>query len=115
MKKNVRRVLLILWILIIFVLTGFPMLEVPQVKDIPIDKFYHFIVFFIMGLIAARLVSVKGFVLLGIVVVLLAEFQQLIIPGRDFELPDIVAGILALVVSYFIFRERRARADVSKA
>jgi len=107
--------LLILWILIIFVLTGFPLLEVPQVKDIQIDKIYHFIVFFIMGLLAARLVSVKGFFLLGIVVVLLAEFQQLIIPGRDFELPDIVAGLLALVVSYFIFRERRAQVDVSKA
>lgn len=114
MKRNVRRLLLMVWIVIIFVLTGFPMLEVPKVKDIPFDKFYHFIVFFVMGLLAVRLMSMKGFFLLGTVVVLLAEFQQLVIPGRDFELLDIVAGLFALVVSYFILKERRTRIHVSE-
>ncbi len=115
MKRNVRRALLILWIVIIFVLTGFPMLEVPKLHEIPIDKLYHFIVFFVMGLLAARLLSVTGYIIVGMVVVLLAEFQQLVIPGRDFELMDIVAGIIALAVSFFIFREKVKEIDVSKA
>jgi VanZ family protein len=114
-KRNVRRMLLVLWILIIFVLMGFPMLEVPKVKDLPVDKLYHFVVFFIMGLLAVRSVSWKGYFLIGAVVVLLAEFQQLFIPGRDFEVLDIAAGVIAVVVSYFVFRERRTNADVSKA
>lgn len=91
------------------------MLEVPKVKDFPIDKLYHFVVFFIMGLLAARLLTAKGFFLLGIAVVLLAEFQQVFIPGRDFELMDMVAGAIGIVVSYFVFKGRRVEVHVSKA
>lgn len=91
------------------------MLEVPKLDEIPIDKLYHFIVFFVMGSLAARLLSVMGYIIVGLVVVLLAEFQQLVIPGRDFELLDIVAGIIALAASFFIFRVRAKRVNVSKA
>lgn len=115
MKRNVRRGILILWIIIIFVLTGYPKLEVPKVKSLHLDKIYHFIAFFIMGFLAARLLSVRGFFMLGIIVLLLAEFQQLVIPGRQFELSDIAAGGIALVVSYFICRQRGVKTSVSEA
>lgn len=107
--------MLIVWIVVIFVLTGYPKLEVPKMKTFGIDKLYHFVVFFILGLLAIRLMSVKGYFLLGLGVVLLAEFQQLIIPGRDFEVLDILAGVIALIVSYFIFRRRGVRGNVSEA
>jgi VanZ family protein len=115
MKKNVRRIMLIVWIIIIFVLTGYPKLAVPKLKELPIDKIYHFAVFFVMGLLAARLLGLKGFFMLGIVIVLLAELQQLAIPGREFEVLDIAAGILALIVSYFVFREKGMKSELSKA
>jgi VanZ family protein len=115
MKRNVKWALLILWVVIIFVLTGFPLLEAPKIKHFPEDKLYHFIVFFIMGFLSAKLLTVKGFFLLGISVLLLAEFQQLIIPGRDFEVLDIVAGGTALVVSYFVCRPKGVKGDVSEA
>ncbi|MGD9380368.1 MAG: VanZ family protein [candidate division WOR-3 bacterium] len=115
MKRNVRRGLLILWILIIFVLTGYPKLEVPRMKSLHLDKLYHFIAFFILGFLASRLLSVRGFFVLGLIVLLLAEFQQLIIPGRLFELSDIAAGGIALVVSYFVCRQRGAKINVSEA
>lgn len=115
MKKNVRRIMLIVWIVIIFVLTGYPKLEVPKLKELPVDKLYHFVVFFVMGMLAAKLMQAKGFFILGIVVVLLAELQQLVIPGREFEPFDIAAGILALIVSYFVFREKGMKRGLSKA
>jgi len=115
MRKSVQWSLLILWIIVIFVLTGYPKLEVPKIKDLPLDKLYHFVVFFIMGFLAVRLLSVKGFFLLGIIVLLLAEFQQLLIPGREFEMFDILAGGLALVVSYLVCRKRGVKANVSEA
>lgn len=115
MKRNTRLVMLIVWIVIIFVLTGYPKLEVPKMKLWGVDKIYHFIVFFILGLLAIKLMSAKGFFLLGLTVVLLAEFQQLIIPGRDFEVLDILAGIVALIVSYFVFRQKGVRGNVSEA
>ena len=108
-------ILLVVWILTIFVLTGYPKFNVPRIKDLPADKFYHFVVFFIMGLIAARLMKTMSYFILGVVIVILAECQQLIIPGRDFEVYDILAGVLALFVSYFIFRQKKVRDYVSKA
>jgi VanZ family protein len=107
--------MLIVWIVIIFVLTGYPKLEVPKLREFPIDKLYHFIVFFVMGLLAAKLLRAKGFFMLGITIVLLAELQQLAIPGREFEPLDIAAGILALIVSYFVFREKGTTSELSKA
>jgi len=115
MRKNIGWGLLVLWIIVIFVLTGYPKLEVPKMKDLPLDKLYHFVVFFIMGFLAVRLLHVKGFFLLGTIVVLLAEFQQLVIPGREFEVLDIFAGVLALIVSYFVCRQKGAKANVSEA
>jgi VanZ family protein len=115
MKRNVRRILLILWIIIIFVLTGYPKLEVPKMKNLHLDKLYHFVVFFILGFLASRLLSIRRFFILGIIVLLLAEFQQLIIPGREFELFDILAGGTGLVISYFICRHRGAESHVSEA
>jgi VanZ family protein len=57
---------------------------------------------------------VRGFFLLGLLVLLLAEFQQLIIPGREFEISDIFAGGTAVVVSYFICRQRGVKTNVSE-
>ena len=76
MKKNVRWGLLVLWIIVIFVLTGYPKLEVPEMKELPLDKIYHFVVFFILGFLAVRLLNVKGFFLLGIIVVLLGRIPE---------------------------------------
>ena len=90
MTKSVRWVLLILWIGIIFVLTGYPKLSVPRIDKFPADKIYHFVAFFILGLS----------------VTLLAEFQQFFVPGRDVELFDILAGISGLLICYLIFRKR---------
>ncbi len=115
MKRNVRWILLVVWILTIFVLTGYPKLNVPKMKNLPLDKLYHFAVFFIMGLIGARLMKARSFFVLGLVVVLLAECQQLIIPGRDFEVPDMIAGAIALIVSYLIFKQKKAESYVSEA
>lgn len=114
MNRTVRWILLIVWIVTIFVLTGYPKFDVPEIKDFPVDKIYHFAVFFVMGFIAARLMKATGFFLLGVIIVLLAECQQLIIPGRDFEASDMVAGVLALIVSYMIFRQRKAEDNVSE-
>jgi len=115
MKKNTKVLLLIFWIIVIFVLTGYPTLRVPTIKDLPIDKLYHFILFFVLGILEYRLLKTYLFFAIGCSVALLAEFQQILIPGRGFELLDIGFGFLGLLVSYMIFRSRSAiRNAVSK-
>lgn len=110
--KNTRRALLVVWIVVIFVLTGFPMLEVPEVDNVPIDKLYHFLVFFVMGLLGANLLDRRVFFLLGSGVVLLAECQQLFIPGRRFEWLDMIAGAAGFFVSFLVFRKRGERREL---
>ncbi len=115
MKRSMRWSLLIVWIIVIFVLTGYPKLEVPKIKHLHLDKLYHFVVFFILGFLASRLLSIRGFFMLGFAVLLLAEFQQLFIPGREFEASDILAGGVAVIVSYFVCRRKGVKASVSEA
>lgn len=107
MKNNVRILLLIFWIIVIFILTGYPSLKAPQIKRITLDKLYHFIIFFILGILEYRILKTYLFFLIGCSIAICAELQQLIIPSRDFEIFDIFAGILGLCVAYFLYNGRR--------
>jgi VanZ family protein len=118
LKRRNSWAILIIWTAIVFVLTGYPSLEAPKIKEFPIDKVYHFIIFLVLGLLAARIFKLRGYLIFCGIAVILAEVQQIWIPGRDFELLDIVAGIVGFVVAYIIFwtvQRRRARHELSKA
>ena len=107
MSRTVRIILLIIWIMIIFVLTGYPSLRPPQIQNFPTDKLYHFIIFFILAFLERPLLKPLHFILLGISVALIAEVQQLFVPGRDWEILDIGAGIAGLMAGFLIFKKRR--------
>lgn len=115
MKKNTKVLLLIFWIIVIFILTGYPKLKVPTIEYIGLDKLFHFAIFFILGILEYRLLKTYLFFAIGCSVALLAEFQQILIPGRGFELLDIGFGFLGLLISYVIFHSRSAiRNAISK-
>ncbi len=109
MKRNVDLLLLIVWIVVIFMLTGFPSLESPKIKEFPVDKFYHFLLFFIYGILALKVMSTTVFFASGIVIIVCAEVQQIFIPGRDFEYLDLVAGVFGLGSVYLIYLLRKGR------
>lgn len=105
--KNIAQIaLLVLWIVIIFVLTGYPSLKTPDIDKFPADKVYHFALFFIFGILAFRLVGVYLFFLLGMGIAIVAEVQQIFISGRNFEILDIAAGILGLTTFFVIHKLR---------
>ena len=104
-RKN-HIIVLIVWIVVIFVATGYPGLETPRIKDVAIDKVYHFVAFLLLGILELRILRTSMFFLVGVSVVILAELQQLIIPGREFELLDIVAGLGGLL-AVFIYSKGR--------
>ncbi len=109
MRKSVNLLLLIVWIVIIFMLTGFPALESPKIKELPVDKFYHFILFFVYGFLALRTMNILAYFISGGLVIIGAEVQQLFIPGRDFEYFDIVAGGAGLVAIYLVSTAKKIR------
>ncbi|MEO0142023.1 MAG: VanZ family protein [candidate division WOR-3 bacterium] len=103
MKKSVNILLLIIWTIVIFVLTGLPGLESPKIKELPIDKLYHFLLFFVYGVFSIRLITGTFYFLFGILVVIAAEVQQLFIPGREFEVLDMIWGTIGLVSVFIIY------------
>ena len=116
MKNTVKVGLLVSWIIVIMVLTGYPGLTHAPLKDYPLDKVYHFILFLILGILEYRLLRTPYFFLVGISIVLIAELQQLFIPGREFELLDILAGMVGLCFSYILFAGyRKIKHAISKA
>jgi len=118
LNRRISWTILLIWTAVVFVLTGYPTLEAPKIKELPIDKVYHFTIFFVLGLLAVRIFKLRGYLIFCGIAVILAEIQQIWIPGRDFELLDIVAGIIGFVVADIIFlitQRRRARHELSKA
>lgn len=103
--------MLIVWIIVIFVLTGYPSLTVRGIVQTPVDKLYHAIIFFILGFLEYPVFKRFLFFLVGGAIVFFAEFQQLIIPGRDFEIADIIAGIFGLLIAFFVFNWRNIKKD----
>jgi len=58
----------------------------------------------------------RKFFLIGCGIALLAELQQIFIPGRNFEILDILAGIFGLVVIFLILKLARSNKNgLSKA
>ncbi|MEO0126254.1 MAG: VanZ family protein [candidate division WOR-3 bacterium] len=107
MKRSIDLLLLIIWIVVIFFLTGYPALETPKIKEFPIDKFYHFLLFFVYGLFGLKLLDTGIYFASGLIIVIVAEVQQIFIPGRDFELLDMVAGVIGLLCFYLIKRRNK--------
>lgn len=114
MKRSFQTVLLALWIVIIFILTGYPSLEAPKIKGLPVDKLYHFLIFIVLGLLQMPLLRTKHFFLLGFSIAIVAEFQQIFIPGRDFEFLDMLAGFLGLFAIYIVLRLRNRAKKAQK-
>lgn len=67
------------------------------------DKLFHFIAGFILGAFAADIKhSWIGF-LLGSLIIVVYELQQLIFHTGKPELLDILAGLIGLIISFFVF------------
>jgi VanZ family protein len=116
MKTGIRVTMLIVWIAIILFLTAYPSLPTPRIKTFPIDKVYHFALFFIFGLFARPFLKPIKYFGIGIALILVAECQQLFIPGREFEIMDMVAGLIGLAAFFIItLLKRRWRNGLSKA
>ena len=106
MKIGMRMGLLVLWIIVIFVITGYPFLKIPSVKGTPLDKLYHVVIFLILGFLEYPLLKKFAYFLVGGTILFFAEFQQLIIPGRKFEIFDLVAGMCGLIVAFLVVNWR---------
>jgi VanZ family protein len=108
MKTGVRVTFLIVWIAVILFLTAYPTIPTPRIKSFPVDKVAHIALFLIFGILARPILKPRMYFLLGGVLIVIAEFQQLLIPGRDFEIMDMIAGAVGLAAYYLISLPKRS-------
>lgn len=108
---------LIVWSAVIFTFSSIPYLRVPKIGLGYEDKIYHFIEFFIWGIIflwrsgkvnfiknpsvSANPLIEKIFLMLlvGIIFAFMDEFHQKWIPGRESDRYDLFADIMGLACS----------------
>lgn len=115
-------VLLIIWALTILSISSLPNLPSPKIETvgfkIRLDYFFHFSEYGILGFLAFLtfaserfIIGSKKYLIITMSLILFAvadEFHQKIIPGRSFNVKDIlsnISGIVAAVIfCTFIFR-----------
>lgn len=108
----------LLWAVIILAISSIPQLSVPTLGLKSLDKAAHFTEYLILGLLlrkaflsSAKLRS-RSLILAGGLVVLIAlldELHQLLIPGRFCDLVDLFADWTGGVLGVFIFAILRSR------
>ena len=121
--KPFAKYLMVIWLLTIIIVSSIP--SIPTLKihtarsEIRLDYLIHFCEYGIIGVYGFSLfcqqrvpVNYKKFILITLSIILFAvidEFHQKLIPGRSFNVKDIIsniAGILAAVVfCVLVFRK----------
>ena len=100
--------------LAIFIVSHQPNISLPKTAMEFNDKILHVIGYFVFGLtllfaisnIGTNLSKINLFfllMLLGVPYAVLDEFHQWFIPGRSFEIADMAADTLGLILSFFVY------------
>lgn len=110
----------LIWGIIIFVVSSIPSDKIPNIQIFGIDKLVHIFAFFIFGFLIYRSIyfsignklsftKIAIYVILIIVIVgVLDELYQGLIPGRSTDIYDLVADVIGGVLSIF-FAKRYIR------
>ena len=113
----------LLWLLGILVVTLTPGEQLPETPDvIGFDKLVHFSLFFILTFLWYRvgrehrkeklnkIKFITNYLVFGIGIAILVEYLQRFIPGRSFDLWDMVANLLGGAVGtvcfYILYRKQ---------
>ena len=127
MKKGVRRrILLALWIIVIFGLSSIPALPGDYMKMPPgFDKLVHFVEYSVLAILFHQVLVMnsrwnQNLIALVVVIICIAiagldEIYQSIIPGRQSSVTDLYADIAGIItgtfVSLLLFRRGILRTD----
>lgn len=105
----------IIWAAVVLYIGGRSSVPAPRV-DLPLDKAAHFVMYFILGLLAARgarqswhRIGWGWFVAAGLFLGAIDEYRQSFIPSRSADPLDWVADALGFTIAFWLFyRQRRA-------
>jgi len=110
MKKKYFKIAFYIWAVILFTLTSIPKLQTPIDDSLNIDKLAHFIVYLIFAFLFMKMFDENQYIqklkilsVLAVIIPILDESHQILIPGRSFSYYDILAdflGFLTIIIYY---------------
>jgi len=86
--------ILILYAALILTVTAIPIPERIHLHGFPYDKIIHFGMFFLLAILARRVLRLRDALLVVIGIAFWSELQQLFVPLRSVELPDLCANLI---------------------
>ena len=104
MKFYSRKLVLFLYIVIIFLISLIPSKSVQSIQVIGIDKFFHLVEYFILGFIFKYSIkhNIRYYEFLILCVPILDEFFVQRISGRSIDPWDFLFNIIGLILGYKI-------------
>jgi VanZ family protein len=121
--KPFSKYLLVFWTISIVIISSLPSLPTPKIDtgrlEIRLDYIFHFFEYGLLTLLAYLSfvrkdfnINLKKYFLITLTLIIFSiadEFHQKLIPGRSFNLKDIISNFSGIVTAflfcYFIFRK----------
>ncbi|KPJ50557.1 hypothetical protein AMJ40_02560 [candidate division TA06 bacterium DG_26] len=97
-----RRLLPILWALLIFAVSSIPGEEIPYVGVEYVDKLAHALEYCILGCLLLLGFRRKRMLVWGVVFGTIDEFHQLLIPGREFSVADLAMNMVGIALGFLL-------------
>ncbi|MDY6915888.1 MAG: VanZ family protein [Candidatus Cloacimonadota bacterium] len=104
---KIYKYLFYIWLAAIFVVTSFPTSALPSDKIMGIDKLGHFGVYLILAFLMLKKdnsILRRKHYLLALIIPVIDEVHQIFIPGRYFDLFDLIADFLGFTVIFLLLR-----------
>lgn len=117
MKKKYFKIAFYIWAVILFTFTSIPKLQAPIDDSLNIDKLAHFIVYLIFAFLFMKMFDenqytqkLKILSVLAVIIPILDESHQILIPGRSFSYYDILADFLGFltIIIYYKFKLKQS-------
>ncbi len=122
-KKN-SKFIFFLYFIVIIIMSSIPQIPIPKIKAfdsiIRLDYFVHFIEYFILSIFfilwrldnrsVFRFKTFLLYIVIGLSIAFLDEFHQILIPGRAFNIIDIMFDAFGFIMGIFVmYRSNKVR------
>ncbi len=114
-NKKLLTILFVIWSTVIFILTVIPSVESPLPSVTYLDKIAHIGQYFLFSLlyylmrryyVTDETMIVKEITVLSLILPVLTELIQILIPGRSFSLLDILANYIGFIITIVYLKSR---------
>lgn len=101
-----KKVPFVTWLILLFIVTSIPAINLPRDRMIGYDKITHFFLYSVLTLLFFYAFGSRGwqFFLIIVVIAIIDEFHQSFIPGRLSSFYDLIADMIGGGVTFWFLK-----------